>query len=107
MAIHKSFNPNLSINIKDIAAAIKNHLGMVIFLVLLILFIGEGLVLKHSVDLIVSFKPVSQPVQATKGVRVNFTNYDAVTNLIDSAASYQAPTEQIPNPFSTANPSAQ
>ncbi len=96
----------ININLSSVGSKIKNHLGIVFVLVLLVLFGLEGLVLKNSLDLIVNFRPSTESVQS-KGVRVNFVNYDAVTKTIDSASTYQSPGEHIQNPFTSITPAGQ
>ncbi len=96
----KSLNVNLSF--KGLGGKLKNYLGVIFVLVLLGLFLAEGLVLKHSWDLIMEFKPAEEVVP-NKGVRVNFTNYDAVTKIIDDAKVYQSPGDHIKNPFNQPN----
>ena len=93
----------MNLSFTGLGGKLKNHLGIIFVLVLLALFIGEGLVLKNSLDLIVSFMPGSEKIQS-KGVRVNFSNYDAVTKTIDAASTYQSPGDHVKNPFTPVTP---
>jgi hypothetical protein len=99
----KSINVNISLS--GLGSKIKNNLGLVFALLLLILFVLEALVLQNSVQLILNSHPKPSAVVKAKGVRINFVNYDAVTKHIDDGAVYQPPAEELYNPFTPYVPS--
>lgn len=95
--------PNVSINLSSFGWKIKNHLGVVVVVVLLCLFAGEGWIIWNSINLLNSFKPVGETIDA-KGIRVDFTKYDAMTKQIDDAGSFVLPGDSISNPFTLYTP---
>jgi len=87
----------------SIEKKITNNLGLVFLLMLITLIILEGLTVQTSVHMILNSTPQVQQV-ASKGVRVNFTNYDAVTRRIDQAATFLPSGVQLNNSFTPYTP---
>jgi hypothetical protein len=91
-------NININLNFNSLGSKLKSSLGLLLLAMLVALLVLEFFVVKNSVKLISAAN--AEPDQVTaKGVRVNFVNYDAVTQKIDSAATYLPPSKQLANPF--------
>ncbi len=77
---------------------------LLFLLAFLILLVFEGFVIKASVSKVLNWEDQVPVVNAAKGVRVNFSDYDKVVNRINSAGSFRPSEGFTRNPF---NPKTQ
>lgn len=72
---------------------------LVFWLILVIVFAFEILVIRGALGIII--KPAGEPltVKKSKGVRLDFTGYNNVVERMDTANSFKAEIKVIDNPF--------
>lgn len=100
MAMFGNSMSKASVNLKNLR---KNSRGIYWFMLIVLLAL-EVMVVKKSVDIVMNSQKVASQ-KITGGVRINFTDYQAIVQRMQRAEDYkpQSPVQQ--NPFNTpANP---
>ncbi len=76
-----------------------NNITAVFSLMLIALFIYEIWVIKDAVFLAINLKNQPVPAVSSKGVRINFADYDTALERIKNADKFQATNRVSKNPF--------
>ncbi len=89
----------LPINFKS-----KNPFNLIFWIMLLLLIIGEGWIIKNSVQVVLgSLKVPLIDVAKTQGVRIDFRAYNNVVNRIKAPNDYKPSDKVLINPFGVQN----
>lgn len=92
---------NISIDSAALQRVMEKHIGIVLWVFLVLVIIFEVVVIKRSVDLIRSVHNQTLPFP-TQIVRVNNNKYNDIAKQIEESANYSADLPTVENPFGLA-----
>jgi hypothetical protein len=91
---------NISFKFKHIAGKASQKLGLLLWAMLGVVILLEGLVINQSVHILLYAKHV-EPTPATQLVRINFGLYDSIVKRLTQQGAFTPTPVAAKNPFGT------
>jgi len=94
-------NINLNLDLNTLVKKLKTNIAFLFYAAILIVFVMEIFVIYASVKNLLSVQSSLQDLPLQRGVRLNFTEYEAAVKRIEAGKKYLPPPPIFANPFTS------
>lgn len=89
----------MTMKTQNLSHYVKKNTNLFFWLLLLAVFVLEGLVIKRSVDIVQNSNMLVGGVPTSRGVRVDFETYHGILSRLEQNRSFRPSSSFVPNPF--------